>query len=968
MMDVGRHPNVTLLTNSQVTEVKGKAGNFKVKVLRHARYVDESECTACGECATVCPSITPSEFEEGLSLRKAIYSPFAQAVPSSYIRSQENCLGTNPIACGKCVDVCQKDCINLDMTDEEIQLNIGAVICATGIDYYDPREASEYGYTRFENVVNSIELERLLSPGGPSEGQLVRFTDQKPPERVSFIQCVGSRCISRDIPYCSRICCMNAMKSALLIREMYPDIEIDIFYIDIRAFGKGFEQFYHRAKKEGKVNFIKGKPSHIEEDPETRDLILHVENVDTGESQKIRTQMAILSEAVVPSANSHDLANVLGVETDKRGFFSAKDTCGDPIASHREGVFLCGCTSGPKDITDSIAEASGAAIRASQYLTEHKLPKLEEEIPAYNYYGEPRVGVFICHCGSNIAGVLDVGNLQTYAKSLPDVVFSDELLFACSESTQRAIQQSIIDNKINRVVIAACTPRTHEPIFRETLRKIGLNPYLMEMANIRDQCSWVHQYEAEKATIKGQDLIRMAVAKVRELEPLEPKEMPIGHDVVVIGGGIAGMETAIQLSRRGYLVSIVEQEEHLGGWTRHLKSLYPSGESGLDLVQRKLQEIYEKEVKIFTSAKVSSISGYVGNFSVTLQINNGKTTEEKLDAGAIVLTPGFEAYEPKKNEYGYLRYPNVLTNMQLEELLQSKKEIHFEGEQVSSVVFMQCVGSRGDEGLPECSRYCCQASIKQAIALRKMGIHVTVFNRDIRVYHHEAETMYREARQLGVNFVRYENENPPQIIGNRIVYNLQFKDNVLNQVIEFPADLLVLAVGMRPARKSIEEIQKSIKVPIGIDGFLMEKHPKFGPIETNIQGVFIAGCAQGPKDISDSISQANAVAAKIDALLSRNTIMMEPIASYIDEMLCRGCATCVDVCEYGALSIVEKDGVSVAQVNEALCEGCGTCATYCPTNAIDVRHFRDKQIESMLEAFLLPDKHAVDKGQKSIGN
>jgi heterodisulfide reductase subunit A len=958
MMDVGRHPNVTLLTNSQVTEVKGKAGKFKVKVLRSARFIDESECTACGECATACPSITPSEFEEGLSLRKAIYSPFAQAVPSSYIRSEENCLGTNPIACGKCIDVCQKDCIDLDMADELIQLDIGSVICATGIDYYDPREASEYGYTRFENVVNSIELERLLSPGGPTAGSLVRFTDQKPPDRVSFIQCVGSRCINRDIPYCSRICCMNAMKSALLIREMYPDIEIDIFYIDIRAFGKGFEQFYHRAKKEGRVNFIKGKPSHIEEDPVTKDLILHVENVTTGESEKIRTQLAILSEAVVPSVDSHSLAKVLGIETDKRGFFSAKDACGDPIASDKEGIFLCGCSSGPKDITDSIAEASGAAIRASQFLTEHKLPKLEEEIPAYNYYGDPRVGVFICHCGSNIAGVLDVGNLQEYAKTLPDVVFSEELLFACSESTQRAIQQSVIDNKINRVVIAACTPRTHEPVFRETLRKIGLNPYLMEMANIRDQCSWVHQYEAEKATNKGQDLIRMAVARVRELEPLEPKEMPIGHDIVIIGGGIAGMETAIQLSRRGYKVSIVEKQEYLGGWTRHLNSLYPSGESGLDLVQRKLQEIYEKEVKIYTGAAVSEIRGYVGNFSVTLHINNGKTKEEKLDAGAIVLTPGFEAYEPRKNEYGYLRYPNVITNMDLEELLQSKNEIHFEGEAVSSVVFMQCVGSRGDEGLPECSRYCCQASIKQAIALRKMGIHVTVFNRDIRVYHHEAEGMYREARQLGVNFVRYEKDNPPQIIGNRIVYNLQFKDQVLKQNIEFPADLLVLAVGMRPAKKSIEEIQKSLKVPIGIDGFLMEKHPKFGPIETNIQGVFIAGCAQGPKDISDSISQANAVAAKIDALLSRTTIMMEPIASCIDELLCRGCATCVDVCEYGALSVVDKAGVSVAQVNEALCEGCGTCATYCPTNAIDIRHFRDKQIESMLEAFLLPGKQA----------
>jgi heterodisulfide reductase subunit A len=956
MMDVGRHPHIKLLTNSEVIDVKGKAGKFKVKVLRKARFVDESECTSCGECAKVCPSLTPNEFDEGLVLRRAIYLPFAQAVPSAYIRSDENCLGTNPIACGKCVDVCQKNCIDLDMLDETLELDIGAIICATGIDYYDPREASEYGYTRFENVVNSIELERILSPGGPTAGRLVRFTDQKPPKRISFIQCVGSRCMNRDIPYCSRICCMNAMKSALLIRELYPDIIIDIFYIDIRAFGKGFEQFYHRARKEGKVNFIKGKPSYISEDPKSRDLFLHVENMNTGKTEKIQTQMVILSEAVVPSANSHELGQILGINSDQRGFFSSCDPCGDPLATDREGIFLCGCSSGPKDITDSIAEASGAAIRASQYLSEHKLPELKEEIPAYNYYGEPRVGVFVCHCGSNIAGVLDTTDLREYAGTLNDVVHTEELLFACSESTQRAIQQSVIDNKINRLVIAACTPRTHEPIFRETIRKIGLNPYLLEMANIRDQCSWVHQHQSDKATEKARDLIRMAVAKVRELEPLEPKEMPIGHEVVVIGGGIAGMETAIQLSRRGYKVSIVEQEEHLGGWTRHLKSLYPSGMSGLDLVQKKLQEIYEKEIKIFTKSRVSEIKGYVGNFKVKVQVSNGKIRTENIEAGAVVIAAGFESYEPKKNEFGYGRYPNVLTNMQMEDLLLSKEQILFEGKPVKHVAFIQCVGSRGDEGLPECSRYCCQAAIKQAIALRKMGIHVVIFNRDIRVYHHEAETMYREARSLGVNFIRFNIDNPPRIIGNRIVYNLQFSDKVLGQDIEVPADLLVLSVGMRPTKRSIEEIQKSLKVPVGIDGFLMEKHPKFGPVETNIQGVFIAGCAQGPKDISDSIAQANAVAAKIDALLSRTTIMMEPITSTVDEMLCRGCGKCAEVCEYDAISLVEKDGVKIAEVNEALCEGCGTCATYCPTGAVDIRHFRDHQIESMLQAFLMPDQ------------
>jgi heterodisulfide reductase subunit A len=839
------------------------------------------------------------------------------------------------------------------MADEILELNVGAVICATGIDYYDPREASEYGYTRFQNVVNSIELERLLSPGGPSGGKLVRFTDQKPPKRVSFVQCVGSRCIHRDIPYCSRICCMNAMKSALLIREIYPEAQIDIFYIDIRAFGKGFEQFYYRALNEGKVNFIKGKPSRIEEDPKNGDLIILSEDVLTGKTDKIRTNMVILSEALVPAADSHNLAKILDIETDRRGFFSPRDACGDPIGSTRDGIFLCGCANGPKDITDSIAEASGAAIRASQYLTAHKLPEVKEEIPFYDSSGPLRVGVFVCHCGSNIAGVVDVNNLKEYASTLPDVVFSEDLLFACSESTQRNIQEKVLENKLNRVVIAACTPRTHEPIFRETIRKIGLNPYLLEMANIRDHCSWVHHNDPKSATAKANDLIRMAVAKARKLEPLEPKEMEIGHNVLVIGGGITGLETSLQLAKRDYQVYLIEQEDYLGGWVSKLQSLYPSGVSGEELIKDKIKQIDPRKIKVFTKTKVSNITGYVGNFKVLLHSNNGKQEPVKLEAGAIVLATGFQLYKPNFDEFGYQKYSNVITNFELEKLLLAKVGPTYGGQKLKHISFIQCVGSRGAEGLPECSRYCCQAAIKQAIALRKMGIHVTIFMRDIRVYHHLAETMYREARELGVTFVRYTTDKPPKLVGEKRVKAIQFSDRVLNTDIEVPADLVVLSVGMLPCKESIQEIQQYIKVPIGMDGFLLEKHPKFGPVETNIQGVFICGCVQSPKDISDSIAQANAVAAKVDALLARSHIWMEPITSYVNEEFCRACATCVDVCEYGAIELIDKNSMQVAQVNEALCEGCGTCATFCPTNAIDIRHFRHEQIESMLEAFLL---------------
>jgi heterodisulfide reductase subunit A len=955
MMDVGRHPRIKLYTNSEVIGVSGKAGNFKVKVLRKARFVDEIECTACGDCANVCPVVQPNEFDEGLCLRRAIYSPFSQAVPSAYIRSAEDCLGTNPIACGKCMEACQKNCIDLDMPDIIEELEIGAIIVATGIDYYDPREASEYGYTRYENVVNSIELERLLSPSGPSGGKLLRFTDQKPPKRVSFIQCVGSRCIRRDIPYCSRICCMNAVKSALLIREMYSDTEVDIFYIDMRAFGKGFEQFYQRACRDKKIHFIRGKPARIEEDTKSGDLIILSENIHIAKSERLRTQMVILSEAVVPASRSKELSEVLKIKTDNSGFFLPQDRCGDPLSSNREGIFLCGCATGPKDITDSIAEASGAAIRASQFLSDHKLPVVKEEIPEYDFSGLPRIGVFICHCGSNIAGVLDIDLLKIYATGLADVVYTEDLLFACAESTQRSIQDSIIQNRLNRVVIAACTPRTHEPIFRETLRKVGLNPYLFEMANIRDQCSWVHGEQPEMATHKAKDLIRMAVAKVRRLEPLEPKEMEIGHNVLVIGGGISGIETALQLAQRDYHVYLIEKEAHLGGWVSKLRILYPTGMSGKELIHQKVKKVDPQKIEIFTQTSIKDIKGFVGNFEVALQTSNGKDVPRTVQVGAIVLATGFELYQPQQNEFGFQKFSNVITNMDLEYQLESQKEFSFNKKPVKKVSFIQCVGSRGKGGLPECSRYCCQAAIKQAIALQKMGVQVTIFNRDIRVYHHEAETMYRQARKLGVTFIRYTIDDLPVLLGKKEVEKIRFKESTLNMEIEVDTDLLVLSVGMRASKQSIEEIQKFLKVPLGMDGFLLEKHPKFGPIETNIEGVYICGCIQGPKDISDSIGQANAVAAKVDALLARSTILMEPLTSVINQELCRGCGTCVDVCEYGAISLQEKDDVITAQVNEALCKGCGTCATFCPTNAIDIRHFRDEQIESMLKAFLLEE-------------
>ena len=972
MMDAGRHPNIKLMTNAEVREVRGKAGNFKVKVLQKARYVDVDACTSCGACSEVCPIVVPNEFDLGMKYRRAIYQPFPQAVPAAYIRNAPDCLGDNPLACAKCADACEVDCIDFDDPDKLVELDIGAIIVATGIDYFDPREASEFGYTRFENVVTSLELERLLSSVGPSKGELIRFTDRRHPERIAFIQCVGSRNMKQDIPYCSRICCMNAIKDSLIIREHFPKAKIDIFYIDIRAFGKGFEELYRRSQESENISYIRAKPSKVVEDPLTHNPIVMFENPETGRIDRSAYDLVVLSSALVPSEGSVELARVLGIQADKDRFFKQKDPCAYPIDSTRPGIYLCGCAVSPKDITDSIAEASGAASRATRHLEGYRLEPVIEEIPQIDPSGQPRIGVFICHCGINIAAIVDTKQVTDYAATLPNVVHTEEMMFSCSATSQKELQQRILDKKLNRVVVAACTPKTHEPIFQQTIAKVGLNPYLFEMANIRDQCSWVHHDDPWAATEKAKDLVRMAVAKARWLEPLSFKQMEVIRDVLIIGGGIAGMQTAIDLKDRGFTVHLIEKGEHLGGRVAQLATLYPSFQPGAQLIEEKLRELKRDDVDIRTCTEVVDIHGFVGNFDVTVRpVCDKPVRDETIRVGAVVMAIGADMYQPV-GEFGYGTFENVITSVDVERMMMTgdkfqnpnsksqNSKLGFGIWDLRSCVFIQCVGSRqemGEDGRmanPGCSRYCCQAAIKQAIAFRKRGVNATILYRDVRVYSRGAEEMYREARGLGVLFVRYDLAHKPEVVGNGRAQAVCVFDRDLKMEIEIPADLVVLSVGMIPREAESKVLQELLKVPRSADRFFMERHPKFGPVETSMEGVFLCGSVQGPKDIADSIAQASAVAAKVAALLSGKTIQLDPITSQVDEILCRGCGDCVDVCEFHAIEIkVGETGLPVASVNEALCKGCGTCAAICPTGAIDLRHFKDEQIGSMLEALLV---------------
>ena len=949
MMDVGRHPNITILTNSEVKEVKGQIGNFQVKILKHPRYVNISQCTACGDCATVCPITMPNEFDLGLTSRKAIFTPYNQAVPSAYVRIRQDCLGDMPIVCGKCLEACKVNCINFDEPDEVINLSVGAIVVATGVEYYDPREASEYGYTRFENVVTSFELERLLDASSPTRGELLTFTHAKPPKRIAFIQCVGSRNMKADINYCSRICCMNSIKDTLVIREHYPDAEIMMFYIDIRAFGKGFEEFYRRSLDAG-VKYIKGKPSKITEDKKTGEIILAYENQVKGEIKQVVVDIAVLSSAMVSNQGTKELAKTLSIELDQDGFFKEKDPCVHPLESTKEGIYLCGGSTSPKDITDSIAEACGAAAKAGVPIQEYQIEERKQEIMQLDLSGEPRVGVFVCHCGLNISSVVSIAKLKEYAATISNVVFVDDYLFACAESMQKKIQEAVFEHKLNRIVVAACTPKTHEPIFQETLAKIGFNPYLFDMANIRNQCSWVHQKQPEVATEKSKVILKMSVARVRRLEPLAPKTLNVGRDMFVIGGGIAGIQAALDLASRGFKVYLIEKEDKLGGRVGKLASVYPSGKAGPDLIEKKIRELKSKKVLTFTNTEIKNIKGYVGNFEIEIVSNNENRI---LNVGAIILAIGADLYKPL-DKFGYGKYPNVYTSMELEDILIDDERKILEN--LKSVAFIQCVGSRAEVGNTWCSRYCCQSAIKQAIVLRKRGIDVTIFHRGIRVYSKGAELMYRQARELGVLFIPYSElarGEVPEVIGNEKAEQIEMDYDAINARITVPVDAIFLSVGMVPKARETTKLSDLLKVPKGPDSFFLERHSKFGPVETTVEGVFLCGCCQFPQDIGDSISQASAVASKAASLLSREIIILPPITSTIDEIYCRGCGKCAEICEFHAIKLIEKEPSSyVAQVNEALCKGCGTCVPVCPTGALDLKHFKREQIEAQLEALL----------------
>jgi heterodisulfide reductase subunit A-like polyferredoxin len=852
--------------------------------------------------------------------------------------------------CGQCITACDVNAIDLGMETEEIDVDVGAILVAVGFKEFDAAKLGNYGYGRFPDVITSLELERMLNASGPTQGHVIRMSDRKTPKRILFVQCVGARG-EGGRQYCSRFCCMNAVKDSMLIRQHDPEVEeITILYTDLRAFGKGFDDFLQRALDEQCAIYVRGRPSKIEQVGGNGSLEIFVEDTLAHEQRRLEADLVVLSVAAAPSEGAIELAETLGIDTDDYGFIARRDPAVSAVETARDGVFVCGSAVGPQVIPDCVAQASATAARAGLYLGAHRVEEEEPEVEPLDLSGPPRIGVVVCHCGVNVAGVLDVERLAEHAAALPDVVVADTELFSCSSTGQDQIAELIKEHNLNRIVVAACTPRTHEPVFREACERIGFNPYLFEMVNIRDQCSWVHAEQPEQAQDKAHTLIRMGVARARHLEPLQAGEVPMQRAALVVGGGIGGIQAATDLAVQGFPVTLVEKDDRLGGRLAepHLKYLYPTMRPVAEVLEEKVLRLEESGARILLNTEVESITGFVGNFEAKLR----GATDEVVQIGSIILAFGADLHEPV-GEFGYGELAGVITSDDLEQAVCEGDDIpSVNGEKPSSASFILCVGSRDPEGFTGCSRYCCPTAIKQAKELHRRGVDTTVFYRDIRTISAGAEEMYREARGEGVLFVRIPPGHAPEIVGTDRVEAVRCFDDLLGRPLEVETDLVVLSVGMRPRQPETAQFHDLLKASLGSDGYFMEKHPELAPVETAVEGVLLAGTVQGPKDIVDTVAQASATAAKASVYLAYDTVRLDPAVSVVHEMKCRGCGECVEVCEFHAPELIEvAPEVYISRINASLCKGCGTCASWCPSGAIISKHSTDTQVHAMIDAF-----------------
>ncbi|MBW1635495.1 MAG: FAD-dependent oxidoreductase [Deltaproteobacteria bacterium] len=912
-------------------------------------------CQVCGGCVSVCPvgfldiksvgnrepRLLLNSFNEELDGRKPVNIHYPQAVPRVPTIDEESCVRLNSGACGTCQSVCGVGAIHYDHLETEKEITAGSVIFSPGIEVFNAQARGEFGYGLYKNVITSIEFERFLSASGPTSGTVIRPGDGSHPRKIAWIQCVGSRDHSCDRDYCSSVCCMYAAKEAFIAREHDSSIEPTIFYIDMRSFGKNFDDYISRVK-ESNVRFVRAMVSRVFEDPVTGDLELRYVD-ESGERQSEVFDMVVLSVGLQVSRSTKDLAATLDIELDRYGF--AVTDHYTPLATSRPGIFVGGAINGPKDIPETVVEASAAAEAASAGLAEardslvtvEKLPQ-EREIKADD---ELRIGVFICHCGTNIASVVDVPAVMEYAATLPGVVYTDKPLYTCSQDSQERMKEIIKEHRLNRVVASACSPTTHEPLFMSTLQDAGINKYFFEMANIRDQCSWVHGGEPELATEKAKRLTRMAVANAAAGEALQEMEFDVDGRLLIVGGGIAGMTAAVEAARQGFGVWLVEREAELGGQLLKLKRTADG--QVFDEYLRDLKEtlLADDRIKVFTSSEVIEQSGFVGSFESEIMTPSGAI--RTVQHGAILVATGAE--EARPGIYGLGEVDTVMTQTDFESTLEERDEEEWRH---ARVVMLQCAGSRDEEHLPYCSRVCCNQAVKNGLRFKKMypEAQIDVLYRDMRCYG-LGEIEYRKARMAGINFIRYDPDtNIPEINAGENGVEVTVTDPSIRLPVNIRANYLVLSTGMKP--RDAEELASMLRVPRNEDGFFIEAHAKLRPVDLPSEGLFMAGTVHGPKSSGEAIAQAQAAVARATTILSRTSLKMSGVVSTVDPTNCAVCLTCVRACPYGIPFINDQHS---AEINPALCQGCGICVAECPAKTISLGRFEDRNIAAKIESY-----------------
>ena len=890
------------------------------------------------------------------SLEPATRSQTFDEVHTGYSPGQAIAEAKRCLECGICCDchicstACQANAIDYAQKAESRELKVGAAVLAPGYEVFDARLKKDLGYGRFPNVLTALEFERILSASGPYSGHVLRPFDRQEPKRIAFLQCVGSRDFDHD--YCSSVCCMYATKEAIIAKEHLGEaLQCDIFFMDLRAFGKGFEQYYHRAQELG-VQYIRSRVPKIEEVHGSRNLIVQY----LGENDRKLSQeydLVVLSVGMQPPKEVMALADRFGIALNEFNF------CGTstfkPAESSRQGIYVAGPFAEPKDIPETVMQASAAAALVLSLLKDARGTLITPKVypPERDVKGqEPRIGVFVCHCGTNIAGVVAVPEVVEYAKTQSNVVYAENNLYTCSNDAQDRIKEKIAEHNLNRVVVASCTPRTHEALFRNTMAEAGLNPYLFEMANIRDQCSWVHMREPEMATRKSKDLVRMAVAKSRLLQPLQRQRIRIQKSALVVGGGLAGITAALTLAHQGSVVYLVEKENELGGNLRHVHYLL-NGEKPQEELARLCDEIRQNSsVHLFTGAVIENIEGSIGNFKTRISAS-GATTE--IAHGVVIVATGAKQCQPDAYLYG--QDDGVITQRDLEARLASGSGFltREPNRPAKTVVMIQCVGSR-DADHPYCSRVCCADAIKNALRIKLLSpeTNVYVLYRDIRTYGLK-ESYYTKARQQGVVFVRYDEDRKPEVSRDSHALEITVFDQTLGMSLLIPVDWVVLSAGIHPHEEN-RALAQFLKVPLNSEGFFLEAHMKLRPVDFMTDGVFLCGLAHSPKNIEESILQAQAASARAAAVLVQDSLELEANISQVVDENCDGCAYCVDTCPFQSITLVEymwQGSIKKAvQTNESTCKGCGCCQATCPKNGIFIRGFTLDQIRAQIEAAL----------------